>query len=160
MEDKMPKKVMVLFTLIFVIISISAYEEPAKTIEVFYKNKKPSLKTMEKTKTILNKYKDVYEIIYYDIDDSANINLIQRYDLPDTHFPFAVVINGKFSVEIDSIKIDFVHFPLFMHGIGRHEGNWSLADLEKALANNNILLENNILPDLEHEEDGEEPCSE
>jgi len=91
--------------------------------------------------------------------NQQNQEIISRYNLPDTHFPFAVVINGKYSAEVEGKKIDFVHFPRFMHGIGRHEGNWSLEALEKVLRDNSLLLEENILPDIEHD-DNEEECEE
>ena len=32
-----------------------------KTIEVFYKNKEPSLKTLEKANIVFDKYKDTYK---------------------------------------------------------------------------------------------------
>lgn len=47
----------------------------------------------------------------------------------------------------------FIGFPFFMHGIGRHEGNWSLKNLETALINNTILLDKN--PVIEHTENKE-----
>ena len=131
-----------------------------KTIEIFHKNKKPSLQTLEKTKSVLDKYKDKYKISFYVITDSANVNLIKKNNLPETHFPFAIVINGSFSATIRNQKIDFVHFPLFMQGIGRHEGNWSLKDLETALEDNSILLNENILLKLKNEESDDTPCLE
>ncbi|MBC8313360.1 MAG: hypothetical protein H8E33_03860 [Candidatus Cloacimonetes bacterium] len=127
-----------------------------KTIEVFHKNKNPSLQTLEKVNVILMKYKDKYKISYHLITDSENMDLIEKYNLPETHFPFAIVINRKYSAKLEDEKIHFVHFPHFMHGIGRHEGNWSLADLETVLKNNLLLLDKNILP--EREEDNNEPC--
>ncbi|MBT3169613.1 MAG: hypothetical protein HN952_03160 [Candidatus Cloacimonetes bacterium] len=139
---------------------ISCGHNSLKTIDVFHKNKKPSLQTLEKTNTILNKYKGEYEIAYYVITDSNNVELLQKYNLPGTHFPFAIVINSNFSAKINHKKIDFVHFPLFMHGIGRHEGNWSLADLETVLMDNTLLLETNILPNISENHDDDEPCSE
>ena len=39
-----------------------------------------------------------------------------------------------------------------MHGIGRHEGNWSMKDLRIALENPHLLLEDNTLPILEEDE--------
>ncbi|MCD4819422.1 MAG: hypothetical protein K8S23_12090 [Candidatus Cloacimonetes bacterium] len=152
--------IMVIFAFTFtMILSVISMQESIKTIDVFYKDKKPSLKTLEKTKIILGKHEDEYKISYYVITDSLNMDLIKKYNLPDTHFPFAVVINGKYSARINNNKIDFVHFPLFMKGIGRHEGNWSLDDLEIVLKENTLLLDKNILPELEHEED-DTPCDE
>ena len=130
------------------------------TIEVFHKNKEPSLQTLEKTNAVLDKYKGNHEIFYYVITDSVNVDLIRKYNLPDTHFPFAIVINGRYSANINDNKIDFVHFPLFMHGIGRHEGNWSLDDLEAVLKDKSILLDKNVLSEEEHEEGEDESCPE
>lgn len=131
-----------------------------KTIDVFHKDKKPSLETLAKVKEILESYKDHYAISYYLITDPNHTGLIRKYNLPDTHFPFAVVIDGKFSARINNRKIDFVHFPTFMHGIGRHEGNWSLIDLAGVLADTTLLLPENVLPELETTVDGPEPCPE
>jgi len=159
----MQKKVMnrlVLVSLSLVLLLISGKAKAIDTVEVFHKNKEPSLQTLEKVNTILDKYKDNHEIFYYVITDSVNVDLIRKYNLPDTHFPFAIVINGSFSADINDSKIDFVHFPLFMHGIGRHEGNWSLGDLEAVLNDKSILLDKNVLSGEEHEEGDDDPCPE
>lgn len=134
-----------------------AGETPISTIEVFHKSMPPALETLEQTNAVLDQFVDGYEITYHLITDSATADLIQRYNLPDTHFPFAVVINGRYSAVIDGCKIDFVHFPLFMHGIGRHEGNWSMEYLEKALNDNTLLMDENILP--VPDEEGDTQCS-
>jgi hypothetical protein len=151
--------VIILFVSAFLLL-ISCRAKSIDTIEVFHKNKEPSLQTLEKTNAVLDKYKDGHEIFYYVITDSVNVDLIRKYNLPDTHFPFAIVINGRYSANINDSKIDFVHFPLFMHGIGRHEGNWSLGDLEAVLKDKSILLDNNVLSEEEHEEGSDESCPE
>ncbi|MBD3423537.1 MAG: hypothetical protein GF417_03740 [Candidatus Latescibacteria bacterium] len=117
------------------------------------------MKTLERVKPVIEKYERDYRIYYHVITDPENEELISKYNLPGTHFPFAVVINGRYSAKINDLKIDFVHFPLFMHGIGRHEGSWSLDALEKVLKDNSLLMEKNILPELEDEEDQHE-CEE
>lgn len=121
-------------------------------IRVFYKNKKPSQKALEKINEALDDYRDLYQIHYHDIEDEINRELILDLGLPSTHFPVAVVIEGKFTAQFGDRIASFVHFPTFMHGIGRHEGNWSIADLEAALKDNDLLLEENILPELEEGE--------
>ncbi len=126
------------------------------TIEVFHKSMPPSLETLEETNTVLANYIDEYEITYHIITDSATADLIRKYNLPDTHFPFAVVINGRYSAVIGDERIDFVHFPLFMHGIGRHEGNWSMEYLELVLNDVTLLIDENIPPVLD--EEGDSPC--
>ncbi|MCD4829121.1 MAG: hypothetical protein K8R90_06815 [Candidatus Cloacimonetes bacterium] len=146
--------------LILLPVTLSSNEEPLNAIEVFHKNQPPSLQTLEKVNGLLDEYSGEYEMTFYNISDSVNIALIREYNLPDTHFPFAVVVNGNYSAEIDGRKVDFVHFPLFMHGIGRHEGNWSLNDLSAVLDDNSLLLEENILPVLEDDEDSEDECLE
>jgi len=152
---------LILFPFIsLVLLLISGEAKSIDMIEVFHKNKEPSLQTLEKTNIVLDEYKDDYEISYYVITDSVNVDLIRKYNLPDTHFPFAIVINGSFSANINNEKIDFVHFPLFMHGIGRHEGNWSLNDLETVLKDNSILLDENVLSEAEYEERDDESCPE
>ena len=135
---------------------VSSGEASISTIEVFYKNMFPSLETLYRTIEVLDHFSDEYEITYHLITDSATADLIQQYNLPDTHFPFAIVINGRYSTVIDGEKIDFVHFPFFMHGIGRHEGNWSMEYLELVLNDNTLLMDENILPVLD--EEGDTPC--
>lgn len=117
-------------------------------IHVFNKNKGPSQKALQKINAALDSYRDQYEIRYHGIEDEANLELIESFGLPSTHFPVAVVIDGKFTVQIGDRIASFVHFPDFMHGIGRHEGNWSISDLEAALQDNSLLLNENILPEL------------
>ena len=160
MQKNVMNKLVLLSLLSLVLLLIPCRATSMDTIEVFHKNKEPSLQTLEKTDSVLNRYKDDYEIFYYVITDSVNVDLIRKYNLPDTHFPFAIVINGRYSADINNHKIDFVHFPLFMHGIGRHEGNWSLDDLEAVLKDNSILLDKNVLSEEEHEESDDEACPE
>lgn len=88
------------------------------------------------------------------------MSIIKKYNLPETHFPFAIVINGRFSAKINNNKIYFVHFPLFMHAIGRHEGNWSIDNLESVLIDNTLLLDENILIESEHDEGIDDSCPE
>jgi hypothetical protein len=123
------------------------------TVEVFHKSMPPSLETLDRTIELLEEFANFYDISYYSITDPASADIIAEYNLPGTHFPFAVVVNGKFSALIDGEKIDFVHFPLFMHGIGRHEGNWSMELLELVLNDTSLLIDENILTPLDEEED-------
>ncbi|MCD4654520.1 hypothetical protein K8T06_11385 [bacterium] len=139
-------------------IMANSKTESAKIIDVFYKNKKPSLQTLEKAKTVLEKYESDYKITYYLITDPETKDLIKKYTLPETHFPFAIVVNEKYSASIEKKEIVFIGFPLFMKGIGRHEGNWSMDDLDKILKNNALLLDKNVLPESNHNEHVDEPC--
>ena len=144
-------------TIALMLISPALYaRESAKPIvNVFYKQKAPSLSTLEKVNEVLDGFRDVYDIRYYNIEDEANLELIESLGLPSTHFPFAVVIDGRFSIQTEHGVASFVHFPDFMGGIGRHEGNWTVTDLESALKDNSLLLEANILPELEQESEGQ-----
>jgi hypothetical protein len=150
--------ILILFAAVAIIPAAPGAEEQDR-IEVFHKTREPAMKTLERVKPVIEKYERDYRIYYHVITDPENEELISKYNLPGTHFPFAVVINGRFSAKIDDQKIDFVHFPLFMHGIGRHEGNWSLETLEQVLRDNSLLIKENILPELEDEEDQHE-CEE
>ncbi len=143
---------MAILTILAVSLALSG-ETTISTIEVFYKSMPPSLETLEETNTVVADFTDDFEITYHLITDSASADLIQKYNLPDTHFPFAVVINGRYSARIGEEKIDFVHFPLFMHGIGRHEGNWSMEYLELVLNDVSLLMDENIPPVLDDEGD-------
>lgn len=145
-----------LFSTLLLMLSISpvsSEEAFIKTIEVFHKNMDPSIETLEETNAVLGNFQEEYEITFHLITDSATTDLILKYNLPDTHFPFAVVINGRYSAMIGDEKIDFVHFPQFMHGIGRHEGNWSMEHLELVLNDNTLLMDENIQPVLDDEGD-------
>lgn len=123
------------------------------TIDVFHKELPPSLQTLEMVNTVLSEFADEYEIAYHLITDTASTELIQHYNLPGTHFPFAIAVNGKYSATINEETIYFVHFPLFMHGIGRHEGNWSMDHLQQILADTLLLIDENILPVLDESEE-------
>ena len=118
------------------------------TVDVFYKEMPPSLQTLEMVNTVLSEFADEFEIEYYLITDTSSSELIQQYNLPGTHFPFAVAVNGKYCATINEEVIYFVHFPLFMHGIGRHEGNWSMDLLRRVLTEASLLNEQNTLPIL------------
>jgi len=137
--------------LVLLALPVSSGEVSISTIQVFYKNMPPSLETLGRVIEVLEEYTDPYEVTYHHITDDSTADLIEQYNLPDTHFPFAVVINGGYSALINREKIDFVHFPLFMHGIGRHEGNWSMEYLELVLDDNTLLMDENILPVLDEE---------
>lgn len=141
---------LIIMSVIFIGSNLLAATKPA--ISIFYKDKPPSQKVLEKVNQLLEEFKDFYEVSYYNIDDPANSDLIAEFGLPSTHFPIAVVVNGKFTAKIDNKVISLIHFPLFMKGIGRHEGNWSIADLRKVMTDNSLLLEANILPILAEEE--------
>ena len=144
-------KYILIIVIFMVILSNNLSANDKVIISIFYKDKKPSQQVLEKINDLLEQFKDSYQINYYLIEDQKNTDVITQFGLPSTHFPFSVVINGKFTAEIDDRLVSFVHFPLFMKGIGRHEGNWSIADLEKVLNDNSLLLEENILPILEEE---------
>jgi hypothetical protein len=147
-----PVKLALLALLIMMLSILSAEELKMNKAEVFYKKKPPSMKVLEQVKELLAGYEAMYQISYYDIEDEENQELILSYGLPSTHFPFAVVLNGRFTAGIDEKVVSFIHFPDFMHGIGRHEGNWSLDALNKALSDNTLLMYKNILPKLADKE--------
>jgi hypothetical protein len=149
----------ILIIVIFMMILSNNLSANDKVISIFYKDKKPSQQVLEKINELLEQFKDSYQINYYLIEDQKNTDIIIQFGLPSTHFPFSVVINDKFTAKIDNNLISFVHFPLFMKGIGRHEGNWSIADLEKVLNDNSLLLEENVLPILEEDSNNSE-CDE
>jgi len=131
-------------------------ESKMPTIDIFYKDKGPSQQALTEINKVVEKYEKTYKIAYYLITDPSNFEIISKYGLPSTHFPVAVVINGIFTAEIDGKIISFVHFPDFMKGIGRHEGNWSISSLEAVLKDTSLLADKNVLPELkekgEHEE--------
>jgi hypothetical protein len=126
---------------------------PRGTVDVFHKDRPPALKALAKTDSILAEYSGQFEIAHHLITDEETEPLIKKFGLPSSHFPFAIVINGNFSAMVGDEKIDFVHFPLFMHGIGRHEGNWSMEHLELVLRDTTLLMEKSVLPVLDEEED-------
>lgn len=148
-------RTLMIFTILVSLSSLLVAKE-TKTVTVFYKNRKPSLQTLSKVDSILTKHTSKYTVERYDIEDEKNLEIMRFHNLPDTHFPFAVLINGKFTANINEKQVSFIHFPDFMKGIGRHEGNWSIADFEKALINNDLLNEVNIFPILDEDEETSE----
>jgi len=120
---------------------------------VFYKEREPSQKVLERVNKMLESFEHQYNIEYLIIDDENSSKKINELGLPTTHFPFAVVINGKYTAQIDERIVSFVHFPLFMKGIGRHEGNWSIDDLRRVLEDHSLLADENVLPVLNVEEE-------
>lgn len=136
------------------LFSLAAFPIAApNTIDVFYKEMPPSQQTLEMVNTVLTEFSDEYEIEYHLITDTSTSELIQQYNLPGTHFPFAITVNGKYSATINEETIYLVHFPLFMHGIGRHEGNWSMDHLKKILTDTSLLINENVLPVLDESEE-------
>lgn len=148
--------IVVILFLVTALSSAFCAEVPADTVEIFHKKMPPSLETLARTDSVLAQFGDEFVIIRHLITDSSTAGLIERYNLPSTHFPFAIVINGKCSATIGDEKIDFAHFPFFMHGIGRHEGNWSMKHLELVLKDIALLIDENVLPELD--ESGDTKC--
>jgi hypothetical protein len=138
-----------IFPVILLVLFCGLGATEKKVISVFYKDKKPSQQVLAQVDSLLCDFNELYQIQYFDIEAEENIEIIIEAGLPQTHFPFAIVIEGKFTATIENETISFIHFPLFMKGIGRHEGNWSLADLKKVLDNNELLSTENILPVLD-----------
>jgi hypothetical protein len=140
-------------------ISSALMASTKTSVSVFYKEKKPSQQVLTKAKSLLKNYSQSYKIQFYNIENDQNAEVIKKLGLPETHFPFAVVIGDKFTAEINERIVSFIHFPFFMKGIGRHEGNWSLLDLQLVLENNKLLYDENILPILDEENETSE-CEE
>ncbi len=116
-----------------------------KSVIIFHKNKQPALQTLEKVKPAVEIFEKEYKISYYDIDDPKNLPLLKQSNLEGIHSPFAIVINGKFSAEVDNKVIEFLYFPDYMHFMGNHMGNWTLDLLTKVLEDNSFLCTENIL---------------
>lgn len=126
--------------------TVSSNQKPIaekSLIQVFYKEKENSMQAFEKIKTYLKEYESKYDIRYLLITDPKNESLIKSLGLPTEHFPFAIAINGKTSAMIDGKKIVFAHFPVFMHHIGKHKGNWTLDRLTKVLDDESLMLPDN-----------------
>jgi len=145
--------IIVFITLLSIKTGLVSKESNMNNIDVFYKQLEPSQRALQKVKKVLACYETTYQISYYDILDKANHDIILSYGLPSEHFPIAVVIGGKYSAKIEDRIVSFVHFPDFMKGIGRHEGNWSLDDLKAVLEDNSLLLKDNILPEIVDDDD-------
>jgi hypothetical protein len=145
------KRLSILFIALTISSAGSEQESKTGTIDIFYKNKKPSQQVLTEINKVVERNENSYTVSYYLITDPENSEIISKYGLPSTHFPVAVVINGIFTAEIDEKTVSFVHFPEFMKGIGRHEGNWTIAYLEAVLKDNSLLSDENILPELSEE---------
>jgi len=131
------------------ILGLLAAADVPPMLEVFYKEMPPSLETLAAVDSVLAALGEEWTVFRWVITDPAAAERIEACGLPDTHFPFALVLNGSYSAMIDGERIDFVHFPLFMHGIGRHEGNWSLDHLRRVLEDPGLLLERGVRETLD-----------
>lgn len=129
------QKIMPLAGLLFLLGCSSGdlSRKAARQVEIFHKPLPPSEKTTRLVDAVLKDYGDTVVVRKYNILDPATAPLIEKYGLPETHFPFALLIDGSFSAELDGKAVDFVEFPLEMKGIGRHEGDWTMAQLRRVL---------------------------
>ena len=117
--------------------------EAKPVVQVFYKEMPPSLQTLEKVRAFLEDHREEYEIHYLLMTDQAVMETMEELLLPTEHLPFAVAIEGRTSAGIGGEIIIFSHFPDFMHHLGRHQGNWTLAHLQAALQDRELLLPEN-----------------
>jgi len=141
----MRRVIPLLMCLLFVFAISIACAQTKPHIQVFYKEKQPSLQTYEKVKEFLSLYADKYQIDYLLMSEEHNVDLMKSYGFPTDHFPFGIAVDGKTSAKINDELIIFAKFPDFMHHIGRHEGNWTLEYLKIVLDNNSLLQEDNPL---------------
>ncbi|MEW6712762.1 MAG: hypothetical protein AB1403_23295 [Candidatus Riflebacteria bacterium] len=137
--------------LMFIAVALSA-AETKPIVEVFFKKKAPSQKTLAEVKKVFEKFSATHQIVYYDILDESSRVVHEKYRLVTAHFPFAVVVNGRIYAKIADKEVCFIDFPLFMKGIGRHEGNWSLDDLKKVLIDPGLMQEK-VFEAVLHEND-------
>lgn len=144
-------RLLIFFLLIMMPLFTGIFAQDIELL-VFYKERPPSLQVLEKVKDLLINFQEGYEIKYYNIEEEENEHLLEKYSFPGTHFPFAIVINDRYTAKIKDRLVSFIHFPHFMKGIGRHEGNWSLSDLKTVLEDNSLLHSENILPVLDKSE--------
>jgi len=119
---------------------------------LFYKLEALSLKTLEEVKAILPEFADSCEAHYFDINDEANLELLDSYDLADVDFSFAVAINTCMSAMINDCLVDFIGYPNGMENAGDYEGNWSIDDLKAALHHPDLLWTEIWLPMGDEEE--------
>lgn len=118
-------------------------KSPKPLLQVFYKEKQPSLQTLQKIRTFLEKYEEKFTVRYLIITAPENEETGRSLGLPIEHFPFAIAIDGKTSVIIDAEKIIFAHFPDFMDHIGKHKGNWTLDHFTKVLDDISLMVPDN-----------------
>jgi hypothetical protein len=142
----------VYFNVEFVSAQINETMTDKPLIHLFYKEKGPSLETLDRIEDFLESYEDKYDIQYVLITDPENEDMMKSLGLPTEHFPFALAINGLTSAFIDGETIVFAEFPDFMHHIGRHKGNWTLKHLEKALNDSSLMLPMNPVIRGDHQE--------
>jgi hypothetical protein len=145
------------FILLLVFCSLLQASEPGNNILVlFYKQEPLSLRGLDEVKAILPEFADSIEVYYINIEDKANLDLLDSYYLADVEFPFAVALNGCMSAMIDEHLVDFIGYPEDMEDAGDFEGNWSIEDLKAALHNPDLLWTEIWLPMGDEEEGGGE----
>lgn len=149
MMDNLTKNISMLSIMLaipvwFFVTDLQAQETDRKTrIEVFYKEQPPSLETLEKMKAFFKDHQDNCRIEYLLMTEPDHEKRMISYGYPNEHFPFGIAIDGKTSAKIGDEVIIFGNFPDFMHHLGRHQGNWTLAHLRRVLNHKELLLPDN-----------------
>lgn len=112
-------------------------------VQVFYKVKENSLNTLEQVRPFLENFSNDFDIRYLSMTEAENEEILKMLGFPIEHFPFGIAIKGKTSALINGDTIIFANFPDFMHHLGKHPGNWTLAHLEAVLNDTGMLLPEN-----------------
>ncbi|PKN73406.1 MAG: hypothetical protein CVU50_03695 [Candidatus Cloacimonetes bacterium HGW-Cloacimonetes-3] len=95
---------------------------------------------------ILPEFADSIEVHYFDMEDKANLGLLEFYYLADIDCPFAVAVNGCMSAMINDNIVEFYQYPEGTEHAYRNEGFWTLEDLKAALRNPDLLWTEIVLP--------------
>jgi hypothetical protein len=109
----------------------------------FCKVKENSLNTLEQVRPFLENFSNDFDIRYLSMTEAENEEILKMLGFPIEHFPFGIAIKGKTSALINGDTIIFANFPDFMHHLGKHPGNWTLAHLEAVLNDTGMLLPEN-----------------
>ncbi len=104
----------------------------AVKVDILFMNHGPMRPTVAKVKTLLHEYGEKVEADWYDVEQQAGKDFMQRNKIHG-HIPLLISIDGQSEFDIEGRAVSFQGFPTGASPFKRVEGNWSLEDLKSLL---------------------------
>ena len=103
------------------------------SVEIAYRNHPPVREVLVDVDKLLGKYEKLVKIERYDIDTPEGEAFLKRMKITEPSV-LAVFINGSLSFQQGEQQVQFVSFPVGKGTAMTQAGNWTLEDLDAALA--------------------------